>query len=80
MSRGRDRLLSQLARQRDALAPRVRRGQVTAVGAGVVSVVVAGSSVTVPDVPHLASYSPVVGDFVDIEVRGPVLRVIGSVA
>lgn len=80
MNRGRDRLLRQLAQKQDKLQPRVRRGEVTATGVGTVSVRVAGSSVVISGVRYLASYSPTVGDFVDVEVRGPVLRVIGKVA
>lgn len=58
--------------------PLLRQGVVSAVGAGIVSVQLAGSPYAVGNVRYLDSYEPVVGDVVWMLKNGPDLLVLGA--
>lgn len=59
---------------------RVRWGTVTAVGATTVDVTIAGSTVAIPGVRRLASYSPTINDTVVLLVGAGDLFVLGKLA
>lgn len=65
---------------KDTVGPRLRWGVVDAVNADMVDITIGGSSVVIPDVRHLASYSPTEGDTVAMLIDGQDVLVLGDLA
>jgi hypothetical protein len=70
----------------DAFGPRddeqvsVRIGTVDAVGTGVVDVTLGGGATVITDIPHLAGYTPTVGDTVVVLRAGTAMVVLDRFA
>lgn len=55
----------------------VRVGVITAIGSGTVSITLGGDTTVIPNVRYLNSYSPNVGDVVQVIVNGTALLILG---